>query len=145
MIRTINTLITAAVLLALSSFQVSAMDMHHNGEAIRTATVDGVSLNYTLIDMRESMKKMGHDHAMGAMATHHLMVYAKGPDGPVKGKAGFLVTGPDGKKEQVMAMAMGDGFGADITLAGHGTFTIKAKIAGHGKTLMDEFSYTLKH
>ena len=123
---------------------VFAMDMNHGGDAIRTATVDGTTLTYQLIDMRESMKKMGHDHAMGDMATHHLMVYAKGPDGPVKGKAGFSITGPDGKTKNTMCMAMGDGFGADIHLTGQGTYTIKTKVAGQGKSLMDEFTYTLK-
>ena len=129
----------------LVSVPVFAMNMSHDGKEIRTVTVDGATITYKLIDMRESMKKIGEGHGAQTMATHHLMIYAKGPDGPVKGKAGYAVTGPDAKTEKVMCMAMNDGFGADIHMASQGAYTIKVKVAGQGKTLMDEFTYTLEH
>lgn len=143
MTKSLKAMMVLAVLLVSASFSAPAMDMGHDGDAIHTSTVDGITMTYKLIDMRESMKKMGH--SMGAMATHHLMVFAKGPDGPVMGKAGYVITDPDGKTEKAMCMAMGDGFGADIHMIQPGTYTVKTKVATEGgKTLMDEFTYTLK-
>lgn len=129
----------------LMSVPVTAMNMDHGkgGKTIHTSTVDNATLSYMLMDIRENMKAMGHD--MGDTATHHLMVYVKGANLPEKGKAGFMITGPDGKTEKVMCMAMEGGYGADIRMKSHGAYTIKVKVAGDGKALKDEFTYTLNH
>ncbi|MBU1171906.1 MAG: hypothetical protein KKD44_20320 [Proteobacteria bacterium] len=136
-----------AILIAtlfLFAAQAPAMDMSHDGDAIHTGKVDGYTMDYRMMDMRENMKKMGHMEGMDMKATHHLMVTVKGPNGPVKGQAGYMVTGPDGKTQKAMCMAMGDGFGADISMMNPGTYTIKTKVTADGKNLTDEFTYDLK-
>lgn len=136
-----------AILLAtlfLIAAQAPAMDMGHEGEAIHTGTVQGYTMDYRMIDMRENMKAMGNMKGMDMNATHHLMVTIKGPKGPVKGQAGYMVTGPDGQTQKAMCMAMGDGFGADVHMMTPGSYTIKTKASVDGKTLMDEFTYELK-
>lgn len=132
-------------IILLAAVTTVAMDMDHGqgSDAIHTSTVDGATLTYKLIDMRENMKAMGHD--MGDMATHHLMVYVTDANGPVKGKAGFVIDGPDGKTAKAMCMAMGDGFGADIKMNTQGTYTIKTKVSAQGKNIMDEFKYSMGH
>lgn len=142
-----KTLVLIGVFVFMASAPSMAMDMDHGqgSDAIHTSTVDGATLTYKLIDMRENMKAMGHDMANMDMATHHLMVYAKDAKGAVKGKAGFVITGPDGNTEKVMCMAMGDGFGADIKMKTPGNYTIKTKVSGNGKDLKDEFTYNLMH
>lgn len=131
--------------LFLLSLPVMAMnmDMDNPGETIHTSTVGNATLTYTLMDIRENMKAMGQD--MADMATHHLMVNITGADAPAKGKAGYVITGPDGKTEKVMCMAMEGGYGADIHMGSKGTYTIKVKVTGDGKDLKDEFTYMLPH
>jgi len=41
-----------------------------------------------------------------------------------------------------MAMAMADGFGADISLLKPGKYSIKAKVVSEKQTLIDGFVYT---
>lgn len=128
----------------LCPFSIMAMDMHHDTENIHTSTVDGHTLTYQLMDMRENIKAMDHKAHMESMTrTHHLMVFIKGPSGPVSGKTGFMVSGPDGKTEKVMCMAMGEGYGADVTMAKPGSYTIKTRVAAGDKVLKDSFTYDL--
>ncbi len=84
-----------------------------------------------------------------AGATHHLMVFVTDPSGkPVTGaKVGFDVVSPDKKKEQkVMAMGMGDGYGANLDLAVKGKYTIRTKVVGGAKqvSLNHEFVKEIK-
>jgi len=124
-------------------------EMRH-GQKIRDAKVEGHRFEYYLISMTEAMsgqEKMemkGHD--MTQMKSHHLMVYLMGPDGKVLpgARVGFWLTGPDGKDQKTMAMEMGEGYGADIDLKVKGLYKIKTKLVIGDKTLMDEFSYTVK-
>ena len=46
--------------------------------------------------------------------THHLMVYVMDPDGQAvqEAKLGYLVEGPDGTKQKLMAMGMQGAYGA---------------------------------
>lgn len=125
----------------------TAMEGHGGkDDAIRHTMSDGFHLTYKLIDMRAKMEAMGHDHSKQKMPTHHLMLYIKSDKSePVKNaKVGFLVKNADGKKETVMTMAMGEGYGGDITLDKPGDYTIKVKAVTGDKKLVDTFTYNLK-
>jgi len=113
----------------------------HAGDLIHESTVDGHQFAYHLIDMRAKTKDMPE-----MKATHHLMVYVKGPDGKAvdKAKAGYMLEGPGDAKQRVMAMAMGGGFGADIDLSAKGSYTMKTKVIAGEKILMDKFVYEMK-
>lgn len=117
----------------------------HQGKLIHEATVKGYHLSYHLIDMTARMKdmKMAMPPQMG---THHLMIYIQDKDGrPVAAeKVGYLVEGPDGKKQKAMAMGMGNGFGADISLRGSGSYKIHTKIMVGSKIVMDALEYYLE-
>lgn len=117
------------------------------GTEIRTADVQGYHLTYRLIDMKEMMKDMpGKDTDMGKMKSHHLMVYVAGPDGKTmtEGKVGYLVTGPGKAEQKTMAMSMQDGYGADVDLKTMGDYKVTTKAVVGGKTIVDEFSYTVR-
>ena len=122
----------------------------HLGEMIHESTVDGHSLAYHLIDMKEQMKGMkGMKDMAGAKEmkmTHHLMVYVMDPNGKELGKAktGYMVTNPDGKKQKMMAMGMKGGFGADVNLSAKGAYTVKTKITAGDTKLKDKFTYEVK-
>ena len=123
------------------------------GVALREAKVQGVSLVYRLYswDERNLMMKGMEGMVMPGMdasgkATNHLMVFIK--DGAGKelsdGKVGFLLTGPDKAEQKTLTMAMGGGYGADVTLKAPGTYTIKTKAVFGERTVVDEYSYTVK-
>ena len=145
----------AALLVALTgSFPVLA-DSHehdmggmdhsgHRGPNIHNSMVDGHHLAYHLIDMREKMKDMENMPEM--KATHHMMVYVTAPDGTPIGQAkvGYLVEGPDGAKQRLMAMGMNDGFGADVDFKAPGAYIVRTKTVANGATLLDEFTYEVK-
>jgi len=115
---------------------------------IRTAVVNGYTLTYTLIDLKQMMAAaatpMAHD--MSKMKSHHLMVNPVAPDRkPVTaGKAGYLVVQPDKVEVKAMAMLMEGGFGADVDLLVKGDYKITTKIVLGDTTLVDEFVYTVK-
>ena len=122
--------------------QMDQMDHSgHRGANIHNSSVDGHSLAYHLIDLREKMKDMEDMPEM--QATHHMMMYVVGPDGaPVAdAKVGYLVIGPDGNRQRLMAMGMQDGFGADVDFRAAGTYTVRTKAVAGDTTLLDEFAY----
>lgn len=122
--------------------QMDQMDHSgHRGANIQNSTVDGHGLAYHLIDLREKMKDMENMPEM--KATHHMMVYVVSPDGaPVaEAKVGFLVIGPDGQQQRLMAMGMQDGFGADVDFKAAGAYTVRTKAVAGDTTLLDEFTY----
>ena len=122
--------------------QMDQMDHSgHRGPNIHNSSVDGHSLAYHLIDLREKMKDMENMPEM--QATHHMMVYVVGPDGApmAEAKVGYLVIGPDGNQQRLMAMGMQDGFGADVDFGAAGTYTVRTKAVAGGTTLLDEFAY----
>ena len=119
----------------------------HRGEVIHKSTVEGYSFTYELIDIHERMKTMkGMEKMMNVAKSHHLMVYVKNASGHAMkdGKVGFLIQGPDGSKQKLMAMGMASGFGADADLKVKGKYTIKTKVVTGDKKLFDSFTYTVK-
>ncbi|MDE0207595.1 MAG: hypothetical protein OXP66_16400 [Candidatus Tectomicrobia bacterium] len=116
----------------------------HRGANIHNSSVDGHSLAYHLIDLREKMKDMEDMPEM--QATHHMMMYVVGPDGaPVaEAQVGYLVIGPDGNRQRLMAMGMQDGFGADVDFKAAGTYTVRTKAVAGDTTLLDEFAYEVQ-
>jgi len=118
------------------------------GEMIHQSTVDGYKVMYHLIDNMAEMAKMGDmkGHDMSQMKSNHLMVYIVDAGGKAvsKGKVGYMVTGPDGVEQKVMAMAMTGGFGADVDLKLKGAYTIKTKAIAGESQLVDEFTYEVK-
>lgn len=115
---------------------------------IRTAVVNGYTLTYTLIDMKQMMASstMPMSHDMSKMKSHHLMVNPVAPDRkPLSGgKAGYLVVQPDKTEIKAMTMLMEGGFGADVDLVAKGDYRITTKIVLDKTTLVDEFVYTVK-
>ena len=125
--------------------QMDQMDHSgHRGPNVHNAMVDGHHLAYHLIDMRDKMKDMENMPEM--KATHHMMVYVTGPDGAVlaQAKVGYLVVGPDGQQQKLMAMGMSDGFGADVDFGTPGAYTVRTKAVAGDTTLMDEFTYEVQ-
>ena len=119
----------------------------HLGVKIHESTIEGYGFAYHLIDIRkgtEEMKDMKGSNE--ADMTHHLMVYVLDPDGrPVEGaKLGYLVEGPDGAKQKLMAMGMQGAFGANANFKTKGTYTVKTKFLIGDKKLLDSFSYEVK-
>ena len=114
----------------------------------QTSKVNGYQLEYEFIDISEKMKEMKEmGHSMGNMtATHHLMLFIKDAQGEpvVADQAGFLIEGPDGKEQKVMAMGMSGGHGADIDLSTPGEYTIKSKAVADDVKLIDSFTYSVK-
>jgi hypothetical protein len=125
-----------------------SMDMggHDMGESsrggmkIHESMVEGYHFEYRLIDTGAKMKSVkGMEHI-----THHMMVYVKGPEKIEKIKVGYLVTGPDGSKQKLMAMSMGGGSGADVSFASKGMYMIKTKVVADGTKLSHMFHYEVK-
>ena len=116
---------------------------HGSGMKIHASTRDGYTFEYRLIDMKEKMKNMKN---MPDIAdSHHLMVFVKDPHGAVvkTAKVGYLIQNKgSGNVQKKMAMAMNDGFGADVTLDSGHHYTIKTKVMAGSKKLIDEFKYT---
>jgi len=115
---------------------------------IRTAVVNGYTLIYTLIDMKQMMAASPTPTAHGSekMKSHHLMVNPVAPDRKpaTGGKAGYLVVQPDKVEVKAMAMLMEGGFGADVDLLLKGDYKITTKIVLGDTTLVDEFVYAVK-
>jgi len=132
-----------------------AMDaMDHSkmaGDMIQTSKLDKGVFTYNLIDNAAQMEKamaggMKMDHSSMQMKPNHLMVYPVGTDSkPISGaKVGYLITGPGEAKQQVMTMAMGDGYGADVDLKAKGKYEIKTKLVKGETTVVDTFQYEVK-
>lgn len=123
-----------------------------SGQLIAEKKADGYVLNYYLHDMaaRNKMMKSMEGMEMHGMSsspdiTNHLMLFIKDAQGKsVSGKVGFIVIGPDGKESKTLTMGMGGGYGADISLKQPGEYRIKTKAVIDGKTIADEFAYTVK-
>ena len=119
----------------------------HVGAMIHESTIEGYRFAYHLIDNRkpsEEMKDM--KGSKEADTTHHLMVYVLDPDGrSVEGaKLGYLVEGPDGTIQKLMAMGMQGAFGANANFMTKGTYIVKTKFLAGDKKLIDKFNYEVK-
>ncbi len=138
----------ALILPAFSQDSGSKMDHSgHVGVVIHESIIDGYGFAYHLIDMKKGAAEMKDmKGAKDADTTHHLMVYVKDPDGKaVEGaKLGYLVEGPNGTKQKLMAMGMQGAFGANVDFKVTGTYTIKTKLQAGDKKLFDKFNYEVK-
>ena len=138
----------ALALPAYSQDSGSATDhSKHVGGMIHESTIEGYRFSYHLIDIQKNTEKMKDmKGSEEADTTHHLMVYVLDPDGrPVEGaKLGYLVEGPDGAKQKLMAMGMQGAFGANANFKTKGTYTVKTKFLAGDKKLLDKFSYEVK-
>ena len=119
----------------------------HVGDLIHESTIDGYRFAYHLIDMRkrpEEMKDM--QGSKEADKTHHLMVYVMDPDGQAvqQAKLGYLVEGPNGAKQKLMAMGMQGAYGANVDFRNKGSYTIKTKIVTGDMKLFDRFNHEVK-
>ena len=105
----------------------------HIGEKIHESKVEGYQFAYHLLNMEDR-------------ATHHMMVYIMAPDGGKveDAKVGYLVNGPDGTKQKMMAMGMKNAYGADFDFKKKGTYMVKMKAVTGDKKLLDEFTYEIE-
>lgn len=116
----------------------------HTGKLIRETDVTGYHLSYHLIELQAQSNDMkGMQHDMKQISAHHLMLYIQDAEGKSIGSAqvGFLIVGPDGSEQKIMAMEMGDGYGANVNLSKPGDYAIKSKAVFADKKLLDEFTY----
>lgn len=122
--------------LASAAFAATGHDTHnttdhtgHIGEKIHESAVEGYRLAYHLLELPGREAK-------------HLITYIIDRTGkPVKdAKVGYLVVGPDGKEQTVMAMSMQDSFGGDVDFSLKGKYTIKSKAVVGSKNLLDSFT-----
>ena len=141
-------IVTAIILVSAMVFSVNAgqhEDSNRKGTHIHTSTKDGHELAYYLIDMGDAGSEMeGHEGHGNQVPTRHLMVYITNPAGEqiTNAKTGFLIKGPDGEKQQTMAMGMSGGYGADVSLGSSGKYTVKTKVVAEETTVMDSFEYS---
>ena len=105
----------------------------HMGDKIHESKVEGYQFAYHLLNMEDR-------------ATHHMMVYILAPDGGKveDAKVGFLVNGPGGTKQKMMAMGMQGAYGADLDLKQKGSYTVKMKAVSGDQKFLDEFTYEVK-
>ena len=106
--------------------------------------IDGGTLTHAVPIPREGLRE--NSLLWVADETHHLMVYVIGPDGHAvqEAKLGYLVEGPDGAKQKLMAMGMQGAYGANVNFNKKGMYTIKVKCLVGDKKLFDRFSYEVK-
>jgi len=105
----------------------------HIGERIHESTVEGYRLAYHLL-------------ALPGRSEKHLMVYITDANGKPVADAtvGYLVDGPDGTQQRVMAMGMKDAFGADVNFTAKGKYTVKSKAVFGETKLLDGFVFEVK-
>jgi hypothetical protein len=105
----------------------------HTGKKIHEAYIQEYQLAYHLLDLPNN-------------SFQHLMVYIADKNGNIvaSGKVGFLIKGPDGNEQKVMAMAMKKSFGGNVNFQIKGTYKIKTKVVLEDKKLLDKFSYEVK-
>ena len=105
----------------------------HVGEKIHESSVQGYRIVYHLLDLP-------------GRAEDHLMAYIIDLNGqPVtKAKIGYLVVGPKGAKQKVMAMGMKNSFGGDVNFAAKGKYIINTKALIGDEKVLDRFTYEVK-
>jgi len=117
-------------------------DMMADMMMLGQATVDEVKATAMIKDVHEAM--MGH----GMSETHHVMVrFAGTNDHPLnKGTVAVRIIAPSGKTtEPKMMMGMEGAFGADVTLAAKGKYTIEVACKlEDGKKRQFQFPYEVK-
>lgn len=120
------------------------------GEFLRHSMPQGYMFMYYLLNWEERNKIMkgmtGPGMDTTGKATHDLMLYITDPAGKAidGAKVGYLVTGPDKSEQKTLTMAMWSAYGADLNLKAKGEYAIKTKAVVGDKTLVDDFTYTVK-
>lgn len=131
----------AAVVQAETGHDMSNMKMATDqASSMQSVEQDGVMAKPHLADVREAMAKHGMKE------THHLMVMfsdLKTGKPLTEGAAAVKVIDPSGVKgEPIPMMLMGDGFGADISLAAPGKYSLEVgSKLGDAKKRVFTFSY----
>jgi hypothetical protein len=136
MLKILKTVFAILVLMALAfptfSKEIGNEMDHtgHVGKKIHETEIDGYQLAYHLLLLEKG-------------ASHHLMVYIKGPGGTKikEAKLGFLIKGPDGAGQKVMAEGMKGAFGANVDFKAAGTYLIKMKALIGERKLIDAFTF----
>ena len=105
----------------------------HVGKKIHESMVQGYHLAYHLLDQNKE-------------GNRHLMVYIMDSGGKeIEGaKVGFLVKGPDGATQKLMAMGMKGAYGVDIRLGAQGAYIVKMKAVSGDKKFIDSFRYEVE-
>ena len=138
----------ALVVPVFSQDSGSAIDHSgHVGDMIHESTVDGYRFAYHLIDIQKNPEQMNDmKDSKESEKMHHLMVYVMDPDGQAvqQAKLGYLVEGPNGAKQKLMAMGMQGAYGANVDFRNKGSYTIKTKIVTGDMKLFDRFNHEVK-
>lgn len=119
----------------------------HVGAMIHESAIDGYRFAYHLIDIQKSPEEMKDMQSPSETdETHHLMVYVFDPDGQAvqQAKLGYLIEGPNGAKQKLMAMGMQGAYGANVDFRTKGFYIIKTKIVTGDKKLFDRFTHEVK-
>jgi hypothetical protein len=105
----------------------------HTGKKIHESVVREFRLAYHLLELP------GNDF-------HHLMVYIIDGQGNyvTKGKVGYLIEGPGGSKQKVMAESMGTAFGGNVNFNKSGNYIIKTKAVFDDVKFLDKFNFEIK-
>lgn len=117
------------------------------GVHIQTSNLDKVRFEYNLLEMKKAaVAKMEMDHSAGTLKSQHLMLFAADKMGKaISGaKVGYQVTGPDGKIQRAIAMAMTAGYGADVEMTAKGKYEVKTKLVKDDLQVVDTFTYEAK-
>ncbi|MBU0970479.1 MAG: hypothetical protein KKC20_07520 [Proteobacteria bacterium] len=146
-----------AVLMAQFAFATSGNktmpDSDKFGDLIHESIVDGYSLSYYFMDLRQqaaaekSKATSAHgSHTKEMDKPHHIMVYIMDSNQKQvsKGKIGFLIKDAGDKKQTAMGMFMSNGFGATADMKKKGIYTITTKAVLGDKKLMDRFEFEIK-
>jgi hypothetical protein len=133
-------ILSAAVVLGLAGILALASDdkdlidhSQHKGRKIHETHEQGYQLAYHLLDLPNN-------------SFQHLMVYITDKDGAavVSAKVGFLIKGPDGSEQKVMAMAMTESFGGNVNFQTKGTYKIITKAIIEEDKFLYNFLYEVK-
>lgn len=105
----------------------------HTGKKIHESHVQDFRLAYHLLELPGN-------------SFHHLMVYIVDGQGNsvTEGKVGYLIEGPDGSKQKVMAESMETAFGGNVNFEISGKYIIRTKAVFDDVKLLDEFSFNIK-
>ena len=120
--------------MTIASDQEKSMDHStHIGEKIYESNVDGYNLAYHLLDLPD-------------IDAQHLMAYITDTHGNAisEGKVGYLIVGPGGNTQKIMAMTMKTAFGGNANFSIKGNYIIKTKAVLKDKKLLNQFTYEVK-
>jgi len=139
---TLSTISVGALAMDMNHGDMAGMKMDNDTVMLETIAVDGVEGSAHLKDIQAAMAKMAMPQ------THHFMTMFTNTKGePVNtGLAAVKITDPSGNTgKPIKLMGMGDGFGADVTLAVKGayTFSVGTKL-NDGEKRTFTFHYSVK-